>query len=123
MPPTGRTNFRGPGQWRSQADGAQRPPTIFAELAEAARLLSDNKQGPAQQQVHAAEQALKNGDFEAAAAKLRAASRALRSSLPGLAAGLREIAGRVEASAPPDGGQAVPPDKDDTADHLPAAED
>lgn len=115
------TTFRGIGHWRSQAAGAQRPDTIFAELAEAARRLADKGLGDAQQAVHQAEAALKDEDHETAAGQLRAAARLCQHAAPAYAAGLRNLAGQVDEAAPPPAppAKSARPDKDDTTESLP----
>jgi hypothetical protein len=123
VPPKGQTSFRGPGQWRSQADGAQRPPNIYAELAEAARLLHDQGLDGAAGKVHLAEQALQAGNHETAAAQLQAAARVAEPEAAAHALGLRELA-RMVIDATPAAQPAKPErDSDDTAEHVPALED
>jgi len=114
---TGRA-FKGPGQWRSQAEDA-RPGTVFAELADAARRLQDKGLGDAQQAVHRAEAALQAEDQETGAAELRAAARLCQVKAPAYAAGLRDIADRLSAGAPAQPGKVKSaPDKADTSEHL-----
>lgn len=112
--------FKGPGHWRSQAAGAQRPDTIFAELAEAARRLSDKGLTDAQQAVHRAEAALQGENHETAARELRSAARLCQAQAPAYAAGLRNLADQVDEAAPPAKPKAARPDPAETTESLPA---
>ena len=114
------TSFKGPGHWRSQAAGAQRPDTIFAELAEAARRLSDKGLGDAQQAVHRAEATLQGEDHEAAARELRSAARLCQADAAPYAAGLRNLAEQVDQAAPPPKPKAARPDPTETTESMPA---
>jgi hypothetical protein len=117
-------SFKGPGHWRSQADGAQRPDSIFADLAEAARRLGDKGLDEARAKVHEAEAALQGRDHEAAGAALRAAARLAQGSAPAHAAGLRAMAVTIEGAAPAPAPAGKPrPDTDETTEQLPALED
>lgn len=115
------TTFKGIGHWRSQAAEAQRPDTIFAELAEAARRLADKGLADAQQAIHRAESALKDGDHETAAGQLRAAARLCQHDAAAYAQGLRNLADQVDEAAPQQApAPSARPDRDDTSEHLPA---
>jgi len=124
MPPKPVTTFKGPGHWRSQAEAARLPDTIFAQLAEAARRLADKGLGSAQQAVHKAEATLAAEDHESAAGALRSAARLCQDQAPAYASGLRVLAGQVDESAPAKpSAKSVTPDKDDTTEQHPALED
>jgi hypothetical protein len=99
--------FQGPGQWRSQAEAAQRPGNTFAELAEAARRLNDKGHHAAEAHVHQAARLLQGGYPDQAAQRLHKAAAALPPEAAGHAGGLREIAERI-----PTRDLAVPADED-----------
>jgi hypothetical protein len=84
--------FKGPGEWRSQADGAQRPDNPFAHLAEVQRRLIDAGLNTQATTVAEAIRALRAGDRDTAVAKLQAAARQLPAAGAHFAAGLHELA-------------------------------
>jgi hypothetical protein len=90
--------FKGPGQWRSQAE---RPDdNVFMQMADMARRLADLGQPEAEALVHKAEKQAAAGDNAAASATLLEAASALGARSPAYADGLRGISGKLPAAAP-----------------------
>lgn len=87
-------SFKGPGQWRSQADGAQHGDgNIFAQLADMMRRLSDL--GVDVSGVQEAARLAKAGLNDKAADQLRAVARELGQRAPSYAVGLHDMADRL----------------------------
>ena len=105
MPKSQRT-WAGPGQWRSQADGAQRPDNPFAHLAEVHRRLLDAGFNTHATTVAEAIRALRNGDRQGAVDKMHKVSRSLPAQAAPLAAGLNELAANLPVQGT--GGSADP---------------
>ena len=92
------TKFKGPGQWRSQAE---RPDdNVFMQMADVARRLADLGQPEAEALVHKAEKQAQSGDTASASATLLEAAAALGARNPAYADGLRQISGQLPPSAP-----------------------
>ena len=87
-------SFKGPGQWRSQADGAQHGDgNIFAQLADMLRRLADR--GVDTSGLQEAIRLAKAGLNDRAADQLRAVARELGRSAPAYAVGLTDMAARL----------------------------
>ena len=87
-------SFKGPGQWRSQADGAQHGDgNVFAQLADMLRRLSDR--GVDTSGLQEAIRLAKAGLNDRAADKLRAVAAELGRQAPSYEVGLRDIADRL----------------------------
>lgn len=86
------SRFAGPGQWRSQADGAQRPDNPFAHLAEVHRRLLDAGYNTQATTIAEAIRFLRNGDRDSAVAKIHKVTRDLPAQAAHIAAGLNELA-------------------------------
>lgn len=99
--------FKGPGQWRSQADGAQHGGgNIFAQLADMLRRLSDR--GVDTSGLQEAIRLARAGLNDKAAEKLRAVARELGQAAPSYAVGLTDMADRL----PRAGDDPAPKDQD-----------
>jgi hypothetical protein len=86
--------FRGPGQWRSQAEDARHADGgVFAQLADMIRLMSDA--GLDASPVVEAARVAKTGDTERAAQLLRKAARDVGAERPGYALGLTGLADQL----------------------------
>jgi hypothetical protein len=84
-------SFKGPGQWRSQADGAQHGDgNIFAQLADMLRRLTDR--GIDTSGLQEAIRLAKAGLTDKAAGQLRAVAAELGRQAPSYAVGLRDMA-------------------------------
>lgn len=114
MPAQPQTSFKGPGQWRSQAESARQPDNIFAQLAEAATMLADRGLPEAQQLVHRAEEALQANQNNQGVQFLLAAARSCQQGAPGYALGLRTLAERIPPD-PQEPGTKTPPEKPENA--------
>jgi hypothetical protein len=86
--------FRGPGQWRSQAEDARHADGgVFAQLADMIRLMSDA--GLDASPVVEAARVAKTGDTERASQLLRKAARDVGAERPGYALGLTGLADQL----------------------------
>lgn len=86
--------FKGPGQWRSQADGAQHGDgNFFAQLADMVRRLSDL--GMDTSGLQEAGRLARAGRTDKAADQLRAAAHELGQRAPSFQVGLRDMADRL----------------------------
>ena len=86
--------YKGPGQWRSQADGAQHQDgNFFAQLADMIRRLADL--GVDTSGLQEAGRLAKAGRTDQASDKLRAAARELGQRGASYAVGLRDMADRL----------------------------
>lgn len=86
--------YRGPGEWRSRADGAQHADgNLFAQLADMERRLADR--GIDVSGVQEAARLAKSGRTDEAADKLRQVARELGQRAPQYAVGLTDMAERL----------------------------
>lgn len=86
--------YKGPGQWRSQADGAQHGDgNLFAQLADVERRLADR--GVDVSGVQEAARLAKAGRTDEAAEQLRRVARELGRRAPQYAVGLTDMADRL----------------------------
>jgi hypothetical protein len=89
-------HFRGPGEWRSQAEGAQLPDNPFAHLHEHYRRLVDKGEHAAAAHVRDAQELMRAGETDEAAESLHQAAGKLSPSSAAHAEGLRALAEDLE---------------------------
>jgi hypothetical protein len=89
-------HFRGPGEWRSQAEGAQLPENPFASLHEHYRRLTDKGEHAAASHVREAQELMRSGETDAAAESLHQAAAKTSPSSAAHAEGLRLLAEELE---------------------------
>jgi hypothetical protein len=86
--------FRGPGEWRSQADGAQHGDgNVFAQLADMMRRMADR--GLDTSGLQEAVRMARAGLNDRAAEQLRAVARELSQRAPSYGVGLNDMADRL----------------------------